>query len=178
MAGRPAVTVSNVNSYLLVLGEREAIGWVLHEQRMAFPATRRPELDRLAIGDQLFVYATRGAWRNPSRDRGRIIAIAAVASLVHRFDLPIEVAGREFHSGCRIRIDRIVPYPGGVELQPLVGRMNAFPKPESWSVYLRRTLLPLPGEDAAVVSGAVEPLLRPRRDALRTYDTATQKSSP
>lgn len=65
-----------VRSYLVILGDREAIGWVLREQRMAFPATPRAEVAALASGDRLYLYATRGAWRNPTRDRGRIIATA------------------------------------------------------------------------------------------------------
>ena len=42
-------TVLVVNSYLLVLGERQAIVWVVREERMAFPATRRAELGRLGV---------------------------------------------------------------------------------------------------------------------------------
>ncbi|WP_346117279.1 hypothetical protein [Micromonospora coerulea] len=38
-------------SYLLILGDRDAIGWVFREQRMAFPATPRPEVAALAAGD-------------------------------------------------------------------------------------------------------------------------------
>jgi hypothetical protein len=37
-------------SYLLILGDRQAIAWVLREQRMAFPATSRAEVSRLAVG--------------------------------------------------------------------------------------------------------------------------------
>jgi hypothetical protein len=52
-------------SYLLVIGEREALAWVLRESRTAFPATRRAEVDRLAVGDELFLLTTRGCFHNP-----------------------------------------------------------------------------------------------------------------
>ena len=39
-----------VATYLLVLSEREAVAWVLEKERMAFPARRRAEVDRLAVG--------------------------------------------------------------------------------------------------------------------------------
>ncbi len=113
--------------YLLILGEREAISWVLREQRMAFPSTPRAEVAALEVDDRLLLYATRGAWGNPTRDRGRIMGTATVC------------------------IDGLVPYPGGVELQPLVADLAAFPKPESWSIYLRRALLGLPAPDAKLL---------------------------
>lgn len=156
-------------AYLLVLGEREAIAWVLREQRMAFPATRRADIAALTNHDELFLYATRGAWGNPNRDRGRIIGHAIVASAVRALEEPLEIAGRSFHSGCRLRVDGVVPYPGGVELAPLVGQLATFPKPEAWSIYLRRTLLALHDLDAVLLRERLEPLLMPRAAVLATY---------
>lgn len=159
-------------SYLLILGERDAIAWVLREQRMAFPATPRAEVAALAVGDRLYLYATRGAWHNPTRDRGRIIGVATVASSVRMLDRPIEIAGRSFVSGCDLRIDKVVPYPSGVELQPLVERLAAFPKPQAWSIYLRRALLALPPADAKLLDEALRPLLVTRQQALPQYPSA------
>jgi hypothetical protein len=156
-------------AYLVVLGDRAAIRWVLEEQRMAFPATPRAEVAALASGDQLLLYATRGAWHNPTRDRGRVIATARVASAVRRLDPPVEIAGRDFHSGCDLEITGVVPYPGGLELQPLVPRLAAFPKPHAWSIYLRRPLLRLTDDDYALLAGDLRPLLTDRSVALSTY---------
>jgi hypothetical protein len=156
-------------SYLLILGDRDAIAWVLSEQRMAFPATPRAELAALTAGDRLLLYATRGAWGNPTRDRGRVIGTATVRSAVRALDETLEIADRSFHSGCDLRIDGLVPYPGGVELQPLVGRLAAFPKPAAWSVYLRRALLQFPQQDVDVITEHLAPLLKRRREALATY---------
>ncbi|GAA4565627.1 hypothetical protein GCM10023176_14170 [Micromonospora coerulea] len=75
------------------------------------------------------------------------MALNAARSL----DEPVEIAGRRFSSGCNLDIDGLVPYPGGVELQPLVEQMAALPRPRAWSVYLRRALLPLPTADVALL---------------------------
>ncbi|HEY8532990.1 MAG TPA: hypothetical protein VIL44_03820 [Micromonospora sp.] len=156
-------------AYLVILGDRDAIAWVLREQRMAFPATPRAEVAALAAGDRLFLYATRGAWRNPTRDRGRIIGTATARSAARTLDTPVEINGRRFVSGCELEIDGVVPYPGGLELQPLVTQLAAFPKPEAWSIYLRRALLALPEEDAALLERLLAPMLEARTSALASY---------
>ncbi|MGR6320058.1 hypothetical protein Q2K19_25570 [Micromonospora soli] len=159
-------------SYLVVLGHREAIGWVLREQRMAFPSTPRAEVAALGEGDRLFLYATRGAWLNPTRDRGRVIGLARAQGAVRRFGDPIEIAQRIFVSGCDLEVDGLVPYPCGLELQPLVGQLDAFPKPEAWSIYLRRALLRLSDADADLLGARVRPLVTSREEALGSYPWA------
>lgn len=159
-------------AYLLVLGERTAIRWVLEQERMAFPATPRTEVRALRPGDQVFLYATRGSWNNPTRDRGRIIGTATPADPVVTLDPPVEIAGRTFHSGCALSIDGVVPYPRGLELQPMVNQLEAFPKPHAWSIYLRRALLRLPEDDRALLERELRPLLVPRDQALATYPSA------
>jgi len=163
------------SAYLLILGDRDAIVWVLREQRMAFPRTPRAEVAALTEGDRLYVYATRGAWRNPTRDRGRVIGTAWVTSKVRAFDAPLEIAGRRFSSGCTLSVDSLVPYPGGVELRPLVGRLAAFPRPDAWSIYLRRSLLRLPAGDARLLDRHLGPLSTSREAALPTYEAVVTR---
>ncbi|MER5182666.1 hypothetical protein ABT009_30675 [Streptomyces sp. NPDC002896] len=103
-------------SYLLILGEREAVAWVLRERRMAFPPGRRAEVARLEPGDELLIYTTRGCWHNPGRDRGRVIGRARVASPVNVLEVPIEIAGREFTSGCDLDVQTLTRISPGVEL--------------------------------------------------------------
>jgi hypothetical protein len=52
-----------------------------------------------------------------------------------------------------LALDGIVPYPCGLELQPLVSHLEAFLKPETWSVYLCRAPLCLPDNDVASSNG-------------------------
>jgi hypothetical protein len=113
---------------------------------------------------------------NPTRDRGRVIGIARAASAVGRFDHPVEIAERSFVTGCDLEIDGLVPYPGVLELQPLVARLDAFPKPGAWSIYLRRALLRLSDADADLLLAKVRPWLTPREDALVSYPWAAPRA--
>lgn len=142
-----------VSAYLLILSEREAVAWVLRESRMAFPPTNRSEVNRLKPGDELFILTTRGCWHNPTRDRTRVIGLATVASEVVPYDRPIGIGGREFTRGCEIRVHALAPYLTGVELVPLVPRLAAFPdkRPGAWSIRLRRPLLEIGEQDAALL---------------------------
>lgn len=160
--------VTGPNAYLLVLGERQAIAWVLREQRMAFPAAR-DRSPALVPGDELYLYTTRGAYKNPTRDRGRVIGRAVVTGRVVPLDPPVEIAGRTFPVGCGIRVEELVPWGAGVELGPLAERLAVFPKPDAWSVYLRRTLVPLPGADARTIRGLLRPLTGDRAEHLAGY---------
>ncbi|MCO5996246.1 EVE domain-containing protein [Actinoallomurus rhizosphaericola] len=156
-------------SYLLILGDRQAIAWVLREQRMAFPATYRAEVNRLAVGDELLIYTTRGAYRNPTRDRGRVIGTATVASAVEALDVPVKFGGREFPRGCGITVTSLASWGRGVELQPLVDRLAAFPNAKAWSIQLRRPLLHLPREDAELIGELLRKQTGDRREHLDGY---------
>lgn len=158
-----------MHSYLLVLGEREAVGWVLHYQRMAFPERRRSEAQRLEAGDELLIYTTRNCWHSPNRDRGRIIGRAYVTSAVESLDPPLELAGRTFTSSCSMEVRTLTPYLTGVELAPLVGRLKAFPDKMAWSIRLRRPLLELPSADATLVREHLAAQERPAAEQLSGY---------
>ncbi|WP_239115009.1 hypothetical protein [Planotetraspora kaengkrachanensis] len=139
-----------MSSYLLILGEREAVAWVLRESRMAFPPTSRSEVNRLKVGDDLFVLTTRGCWHNPTRDRTRAIGIAKVTSDVVAYAEPVTIAGRDFTRGCQLSLEALAPYLTGVDLVPLVPLLDAFPdkRPGAWPIRLRRPLLQITESDA------------------------------
>lgn len=82
--------------HLLVIGEREALAWILREERMAFPSWRIP-VKRLAIGDRLLMLTTRGCYHNPGRDATLVMGRAEVTSLPITLDNPVMVAGHTFH---------------------------------------------------------------------------------
>jgi hypothetical protein len=160
-----------VAAYILVLGEREALTWVVREHRMAFPPRRLAEAQRLRSGDRLFFYASRGAFHNPTRDRGRIFGEAEVATPVSVFDQPLELAGRQFTSGCQLRLRSLARMREGVELAPLVPELEAFPDERSWPVRLRRPLVPLTAGDALLIRGALKGAVGRPADVLGSYAT-------
>jgi hypothetical protein len=137
-----------VAHYLLVIGDREALGWLLSEQRMAFRSLTR-EVRALAPGDHLLLYTTRGCFGNPGRDRGRVIASGLAASAATRLEQVVQVAGRSFSFGCRVEFTTATAWPKGVELAPLVSRLELFSgASEHWSARMRRPLVSFPTRDA------------------------------
>ncbi|MEL7974358.1 hypothetical protein AAG589_00720 [Isoptericola sp. F-RaC21] len=139
-------------SYLLVIGDREALGWILSAERMAFPTASRREVAALDVGDHLFLYTTRGAYKNPTRDRGRVIGAATVRTQVERLAEPVRFGDREFPVGCELSFGPLAPWGAGVELHSLVPRLESFLGVEAaWSTRLRRPLVHLPERDAELL---------------------------
>lgn len=156
-------------AHLLVLSERTALAWVLREERMAFTAHRASDARTLSLGHRLFLYTTRGCFHNPTRDRGRIIGVATIASTLSDFGEPVHLAGRTFTVGCRLSISKLVPRGGGIELAPLVQSLASFPNKRPWSARMRQTLVPVVADDIPLLDQLLVPLLVPRRRALDTY---------
>lgn len=149
--------IPSVVSYLLIIGDREALGWILTEGRTAFPSGRRSEVAALAEGDELFLYTTRGCFKNPTRDRGRVIGTATVASPVAHLDEPVRFGDRAFPIGCALEIGPLAPFGAGVELQPIVSDLDAFGRSaHAWSIQLRRPLVRLSDDDARGMRARLE----------------------
>jgi hypothetical protein len=142
--------------FLLVIGDREPLAWILTDERMAFSHVS----SRLANGDRLFLYTTRSCFHNPSRDRGRVIGEAVVASSVSLLPMPVVFGDRSFPFGCDLRILGLVARGAGPELRDMVGRLHRFPDPRTWSARLRRVLVPLDSYDAAIVHASLAPLMQ------------------
>jgi hypothetical protein len=158
-----------VSDYLLPIADREPLAWILGEQRTAFSAAREREASRLGPGDRLFLYATRGCFRNPTRDRGRVIGSAEVVAAPARLDRPARFGEREFPLGVELRIQTLARRHAGVELAPLVERLHAFPDPRSWSARMRRALVPLDAHDARLIGRELRRVAQPYPAELRTY---------
>lgn len=160
-----------VSSYLLILGEREAVAWVLRKSRMAFPPTRRSEVAKLKIGDDLFIVTTRGCWHNPTRDRTRVVGLAKVTTSVVAYDKPVTIAGRDFTRSCELSIETLAPYLTGVELVPLVPQLDAFPNKRSgaWSIRLRRPLLEISDADAQFLGQELSNVCRDAATVIPEY---------
>lgn len=153
-------TLGVMTAYLLMISDREALGWILTASRMAFPSVHRLEVAALEPGDELFLYTTRGAFKNPTRDRGRIIGTAEVVGPVEQLDKSIRFADREFPVGCPLKIGSLAPFGAGVELRPLVNSLKVFEGTgTAWSIKLRRSLVRLTDSDANLLHQALAPVL-------------------
>lgn len=157
------------STHLVILSDREALSWVVTEQRMAFPAGRSKLARTLQPGDEVFLYTTRGCFRNPTRDLGRVMGLAAVSSPVRVLDEPVRFGDRSFTEGCGLDIRGLAPLRGGVVLRDLVPQLAAFPDTATWSVRMRRAALPLAPDDASLLRQQLRPLLRDYADVVGDY---------
>jgi hypothetical protein len=114
------------STFLLLLGTSEGLAYVLRERQMGFPPTRHIQL---AVGDQVLLYTTRGIFGYPSRDRGRVVGTAEVASPVTSLTSQRQIGGRVYTSGCELKITGLAPLGKGVVLADIVERLEVFQPP-------------------------------------------------
>src|SRR4051794_3874466 len=97
-------------AHLVILGERNAIAWVLSNRQMAFTSERaNAAMGAIQKGDKVFLYATRGAFHNPTRHRGRVFGTARAASVVTPRWQPIEIIGRSFSHDLSLDLQALAP---------------------------------------------------------------------
>lgn len=152
---------------MLVIGDRDALVWILSEQRMAFAASRYRYIDSLMPGDRLALYATRNSFHNPTRDRGRVIGTATVTSELEELGEPVRFGDRSFGRGCTMRIERLALADEGPELAGLVDKLQTFP--EAWRIHIRKTLVPLDRHDFGILDRSLGRVDHGREAALPSY---------
>lgn len=123
----------------------------------------------VSIGDELFLYATRGAFHNPTRDRGRVFGRAVAVSPIEPLRRPVKLADRTFTHGFRFELDLVAPLGVGVELAQLVPRLATFPNKTGWATRLRRPLLTVTKDDAKLLRQLLRRQSVPRGDAIPRY---------
>ncbi|MFI6899610.1 hypothetical protein ACIBKY_00035 [Nonomuraea sp. NPDC050394] len=155
------------SSFMAILGDREALGWVLREQKMAFGPERWRLWRSLKQGDALALYTTRQCFRNPTRDRGRVIASAIIASPLQELEMPIEFRKRPYNFYCDLKIDQLAPWGQGPELVTMVSELKTFPS--AWGSHIRRSLVQLDEHDYGVLTRALAMEATTRDEALDGY---------
>jgi hypothetical protein len=139
-------------SHLIILGDRDAVAWVVSGRRMAFTADRAPAASAaISVGDEIFLYVTRGAFHNPTRDRGRVFGRALATAVVEPLPAPVRLLGREFTHGFTFELGVLAPPRRGVDLAELVPHLSSFPNKTGWAISLRRPLFTLTPEDAGLI---------------------------
>ena len=157
-------------SYLLPIADRSALAWILRDQRTALGQHRAREARALRVGDVLLLYTTRSCFRNPTRDRGRVIGRATVKSPARETSRPVAFGGREFPWVVELEIEALAPLGEGIELAPLVqGLRRTFPNSKAWSARMRRALVPLAPQDAVALERQLKGVASRYPDALPTY---------
>ena len=148
--------------FLVPIADREPLAWIVQERRTAFAAHRAREAAGLEPGDVLFLYTTRGCFRNPTRDRGRVISLAVVRKTIHTPDRIPKFRGHAYPHVVELEIASLAPLRDGVELAPLIPKLQrTFPDPRSWSIRMHRALVPLDPQDAELIAKELVPVVRP-----------------
>jgi hypothetical protein len=160
--------VSNEHpAFLIILGNLQGLAYVLREERMAFSPKRRVRLDS---GDHVFLYTTRGLFGNPKRDRSRIIGVAEVISAIKVFDSELYIDGRIYISGCKLKLKGLAPLGEGLVMNEIVESLDMFkPDPQTWSIRLRRSLVPLGKHDSKIISDALQNVIREPKETTLAY---------
>lgn len=135
------------NRALAVVGDRRALAWVLSNSTVAFPEPRS-RLVPFEKGDHIYLYTTRGCFGNPTRDRSRVIGKALALSSLKLNDDAVTFGDRTFPLEVRMQIASLAPLDEGIDFAALIPELTSFPKPERWSVYLRRSSMPITKRDA------------------------------
>ncbi|MFE2607360.1 hypothetical protein ACFXDI_29295 [Streptomyces mirabilis] len=149
------------STHLLIIGDRAALSWMVTEQRMAFPAGRSKAARALEEGDEVFLYTTRGCFRNPTRDLGRVIGRALATSSVRVLDEPVVFGERTSTEGCRLEVSgpdlRLRRFP---ELRPAKARESTWAVGPVSSARAVQGIHPIPADTRASrgrVAGSHEP---------------------
>jgi hypothetical protein len=159
--------------YLLILRDADGLAYVLREHRVAFNPKRRIPLTR---GDIVFLYTTRGIFRNPSAGRGLIIGRAEIISDVVKFERRLGIADRAYTSGCDLVITGLVPLGEGVELRQIVDELDTFhPHPKRWAFRMYSSFLQLSPRDSSVIQGKIQPLLQDPEYVSQAYISRAER---
>ncbi|MGY1453631.1 hypothetical protein [Streptomyces sp. SS8] len=149
-------------THLVTTGGRSAPIRFVTVRRTAFPTGRSAAL---AEGEEVLLHTTRGCFRNPAPDLGRVVARARVAGPVRSLDEPVRPGERALTEGRDPRVDGLAPYRECLVPRDPVPRPAVLPDPASRNVRPRRTVLPLPRRRTRSRSAANSP---PARGPART----------
>jgi hypothetical protein len=79
--------------------------------------------------------------------------------------------GRKYPYVVKLDIETLAPLRDGLELAPLIPRLKGtFPDATTWSVRMRRALVPLQAQDAAEIEHELKSVVVPYEAALPSYD--------
>ncbi len=168
------------SDFLLIIGDREPLAWILTDGMMAFPAHRNRDAAQVSQGDRLFLYTTRGCFHSPGRDRGRVIGEATVTSAVSSLKEPVQFGEHSYSLGCSLDITGLAPRDKGPEMIGVVNDLHLFPNanPKSWGVRLRRVLAPIDKHDAGVLHKQLSRVMRPVEQSRPGYLERTRFATP
>jgi hypothetical protein len=149
--------------WMIILGDCDAIAWVLSNGRMAVNGRVAALPDP---GERVALYVTRGAYRNPTRDRAQIIGLAQVTEPPEISE--VVVAGRSYAKSFGLRFDDVAEPRAGLPFEPLVPRLRFIGNKASWGGAVRRPVVRLSEADFRVIEEAYRAHRSQRRGHSRS----------
>lgn len=134
-----------------MIGEAEALEWVLREKKMAFRSHVRTS--ELAVGDRVAIYASRGCWHNPTRDRAQLAAVGVIRTSISQGS--IDVGPETMPAWCDLSLTACLPSRQGLEFAPLTPRLSFINNKQAWGASLRRTIVRVPEKDLDLMEKAL-----------------------
>lgn len=145
-----------MNYWVWVLGEVDALRWVVDQKTMAFPDSASTRIRDMGAGDRAVLYTTRGAFHNPTRDEARLVGVATVDSSPNRPEQPLTIAGREYAWSCSIEVETLLAERQGPTVRALVPELELVRKPAAWGVYFRQSPVRINETDFECMRRAIE----------------------
>jgi len=157
-------------AYLFTLGHGQGVAWILQNSRAAFPDNERARVDRLVVGDELYLVTTQKCWGDgPDRKPTLVIGSAMITSPTESMNKAPVLSGKRYPRGCALRIQRLARFGEGVDLRSQVPRLDALPNGSEWGRPLRDTLTELSDRDAEVLRAELQGCAEDPADNLRSY---------
>ncbi|MDV8015621.1 hypothetical protein R4P70_30315 [Rhodococcus sp. IEGM 1241] len=160
-------------THLVVLGNAEAVRWVLKNQRMAFSEVGRRTASRLSRGDTLVFYAGVKCWPalggKVRPKAGIMIGSAVVLTEVARLRTAAQVGGRKFEYGCEVFFERLAALGSGLSISDVKNDLELTAGRANYGQVLRRTPILLSSADTALLSARLESVTAPYEDSVGAY---------
>lgn len=150
-----STTVDGV-PWLIVIGEREGLRWVIEHQRMAFRDTVK---GKPSAGDPFAIYVSRGAFHNPGRDEAQVLGLGTFKTGIER--RATTVGDERYARTARLDISEVRPERQGLPFRPLVEDLTFIAKKSGWAAYVRQTLVPIPQADFDLIARRLREFPKP-----------------
>ena len=140
--------------WLWIFGDIEGLRWVLDRSRMAFAESQAGRASQVQVGDKAILYVSRGAFRNPTRDRTRLAGTVEITGPL-KSGKSVMIGDREFSSFVSFEVVQVLPERKGPDVGKLVEKLERVKNPQAWGHYFRQSPIKLSRRDFKVFDKAV-----------------------
>lgn len=144
----------NMRYWLWVFGDVAGLQWVLEHSEMAFTEHQALRASQAQTGDQVVLFVTRGAFRNPTRDTSRLAGLVEVSGSLRKRK-PVQLGEREFRRVIPFKPIHLFEERTGPAVSPLVEQLERVKNPKAWGQYFRQSPIQLSEHDYKIFDRAI-----------------------